>query len=365
MELRKRIKTILSEYKSSAYSQINEIDWEGEFSDVKQRCINPKDIVAYLNDVRANALLDYEKRKKFDRGYPFVHAKSSFFKKGIPDIDVDYFIEMITEKPNSIISQNEKIENTGNRHEHVYNTGLPALRGIVYDIENKKFHYVTTCPGAGACALICYALKGNYIRYTQAYDLFTKRLNYLLNFPEKYEEQMYNEIKEKCIEHNALIDHKPKVILRWNDSGDFFANRYVKIAENVINRLQNEGFNVDSYAYTKQADVAKNASFETTFSMDANKRELSKIDLEKQKIQMTVPKELFKDLNLLKYDDEKILKNRIAKHYDFDPNRIITYDELMLTPKVNYPKWIVVVSPKDGDDAATRRDVLKVLTLFH
>jgi hypothetical protein len=197
MELRKRIKTILSEYKSSAYSQINEIDWEGEFSDVKQRCINPKDI------------------------------------------------------------------------------------------------------------------------------------------------------------------------LRWNDSGDFFANRYVKIAENVINRLQNEGFNVDSYAYTKQADVAKNASFETTFSMDANKRELSKIDLEKQKIQMTVPKELFKDLNLLKYDDEKILKNRIAKHYDFDPNRIITYDELMLTPKVNYPKWIVVVSPKDGDDAATRRDVLKVLTLFH
>ena len=41
---------------------ISEIDWADTFSDVQQKCLNPKEIVDYLNKVRANAFLDYKDR---------------------------------------------------------------------------------------------------------------------------------------------------------------------------------------------------------------------------------------------------------------------------------------------------------------
>ena len=35
--------------------QIDEIDWGDTFADVKQSCIDPKQVVDYLNKVKANA----------------------------------------------------------------------------------------------------------------------------------------------------------------------------------------------------------------------------------------------------------------------------------------------------------------------
>jgi hypothetical protein len=359
------IKKILRE--ALAFSaNINEIDWEKTFSDVKQTCVDPKDVVEYLNQVRANSDLEYSKRKKFDKSNPFIHSKSSFFKKGEADVDIDNFIKEITKKPLNIINTNEKILKSGGVHEYVYKTGIPAFRGIAYDIQNKTFHYINTCPGAGSCAVICYAMKGNYVMYPVAYDSMTRRLNYLLNYPEKYEEQMYNELKEKCKEHNALKGFKAKVLLRWNDSGDFFANRYVKIAENVMKKLKDEDYNVDSYAYTKIANVAKDSDFgDTTFSAGANKKETGRVDFEKQKSSIIVPKELFKGLNLMKIDDEQTLKSRVADFYKFDPETIITYDEMMSAPKTDVPKWNVIVTPNDGDDAGFRKDVKTILLTQH
>jgi hypothetical protein len=288
--------------------QINEIDWDTTFSDVKQTCVDPKEMTNYLNRVKANANTPYGEREKFDKSNPFVHSKSSFFKKGEGDVDINHFIKEITKTPLNIINTNDKILNSGGQHEFVYKTGIPAFRGIAYDIASGKFHYINTCPGAGSCAVICYAMKGNYIQYPVAYDSMTRRLNYLLNFPEKYEEQLYNELKAKCNEHKAISGFKAKVILRWNDSGDFFTKKYVKIAENVMNRLKSEGFNVDSYAYTKVANVATNSDFGgTTFSAGGNKRESGKVDMDKQKTSIIVPKELFKGLDLMRVNDEIIL----------------------------------------------------------
>ncbi len=346
--------------------QLDEIDWDNTFSDVKQTCVDPKEIADYLNRVKANADVATGEREKFDKSNPFVHAKSSFFKKGDGEVDINYFIKEITKVPLNTVNTNEKILKSGGPHEFVYKTGIPAFRGIAYDIEKGKFHYINTCPGAGTCAVICYAMKGQYIQYPAAYDSMTRRLNYLLNYPDKYEEQMYKELKAKCNEHKALKGYKSKVLLRWNDSGDFFAKRYVKIAENVMKRLQSEGFNIDSYAYTKVADVAKDSNFGgTTFSAGANKKETGRVDMDKQKSSLIVPKEIFKGLDLMRVDDEQALKTRVANHFKLKPETVITYDEMMQTPKSDIPKWNVIVTPNDGDDAAFRKDVQKILLTQH
>jgi hypothetical protein len=345
-------------------AQIDEIDWENTFSDVKQTCVNPQDLVDYLNRVKANAGLHTNDREKFDKSQPYVHAKSSLLNaKG--DVDVDYFIKQITSKPNNLVNTNDKILKSGGPNEFVYKTGLPAFRGIAYDMKKGTFHYINTCPGAGTCVAICYAMRGRYIQYPVSYDSMTKRLNYLLNFPDKYEEQLYNELKAKAVEHRALAGYKAKVILRWNDSGDFFTKKYVKIAEDVMARLQADGYNVESYAYTKMGDVANTSDLDTTFSKGANKRETGKVDTKTHKFSDVVPKELFKDLDLHKIADEAELKNRVAKHFNLNPKDVITYDEMMQTPKGEEPKWAVIVTPENGDDAAFRKDVKAVLLTQH
>jgi len=364
-KLSKLYNDVLNESTISGTDYINEIDWEGDFSDVKSSCIKPEDVVDYLNRVRANAPKHTSDREKFGMNKPFVHAKSKGFNPDETEVDIDHFIKSITLPPNNVVNTNEKILKSGGPNEYVYKTGLPALRGLVYDIENDKFHYVNTCPGAGSCAIICYARAGRYIQYPASYDSMTRRLNLLMNYPDKYKDQMYNELKAKCDEHGAKVGYKSKVILRWNDSGDFFANKYVKIAEEVMSKLQEEGYNLDSYAYTKVADVSKDAEFQTTFSQGANKRETGKVDQVGQKMSYVVPKEIFKDLDFMKIADEQELKNRVAKHFQINPSHLLSYDEMMQTPKGSIPKWYVIVTPKSGDDAAFRKDVKGILLTQH
>jgi hypothetical protein len=344
---------------------LNEIDWEKEFKDVKKNCPTPESVVDYLNQVKNNANKDYGEREKFTSNYPFVHPKSKFFKNG-DDLDLNFFIKQITSKPNNIINTNEKILKTGGPNEFVYKTGIPALRGLAYDIDKKQFIYINTCPGAGSCVTICYARKGNFVRYPASYDSMTRRLNYLLNYPDKYEAQMYDELKKACEEHKAYEGYKPKVLLRWNDSGDFFSKRYVKMADNTIKRLKKEGYNIDSYLYTKVADVASKSDFAvTSFSAGANKQQSSKIDPTKQKMSMIIPSELFKDLDLMKLSDIDILKNRVSDFFNVNKKYVITYDELMRTPERKDKKLHVIVTTDDGDDAAKRKDVKNVLLTQH
>ena len=363
--MNKRLHVLLRE-ELAFKGEINEVDWEDTFQDVKKSCIPMETVVEYLNRVRANAGKKTDDREKFDKGQPYVHAKSTFYKKGEDKVDIDHFIKKMLEPPINVVNTNDKILKSGGHHEYVYKTGIPAFRGIAYDISKGKFYTINTCPGAGSCVNICYAMKGRYIQYPNAYDSMTRRLNYFLNYPDKYEAQMYNELKAKAEEHKAMQGYKSKVILRWNDSGDFFTERYVKLAEQVIAKLQADGYNVDSYAYTKLADVAADSDFGgATFSSGANKRQSGKVDKEKQKMSLVVPSELFKDLDLMRVDDEQELRNRVAKFFNFNLDDVITYDELLSKPKGGEAKWHVVVTPIDGDDAAFRPDVKSVLLTQH
>lgn len=344
---------------------INEVNWS-EFDDVSKKCVEPKELANYLNRVNANSKKDYPDREKFGPDKPIIHSKSKSLKMDKDEIDLKHFIQEITKPPLTIVGGNDKMLKTGGVNEFVYKTGIPALRGVVYDIAQDKFYYINTCPGAGACITICYARKGNYTRYPAAYDSMTRRLNYLLNFPEKYEEQLRDELREKCIEHKALKGYKFKVTMRWNDSGDFFSKKYVEIAKRVISTLQSEGYNIEHYVHTKVADVAKDTAFNaTSFSLGANKRETNKIDVSKQKVSDIVGPELFKGLDLHKNQDMAKLKTLLAIKLGIKEKFILTYDELMHTPVAKKPLWYVITTPTDGDDAAKRKDVIRDLLIQH
>jgi hypothetical protein len=341
----------------------NEVDWDGDFSDVNKTCLDMDKLAEYLNSVRANYGKKTSDREKFPATMPFIHARSELFKDG--DVDIEDFARRMNEPPKTIINTNDKIMKSGGPHEFVYKTGIPALRGIVYDKKEDKFYVINTCPGAGSCVVICYARHGRYIQYANAYDSMTRRLNLLLNHPEKYEEQLYEELKKKCEEHDAYEGYKPKVVLRWNDSGDFFTKKYKDIAQNVMARLKKEGFNLDDYAYTKVADVANDEKFQTTFSSGANLSQTGKVDFAAHKVSIVVPKDLFSDLDLMKISDEQKLKQKIAVKFALPLNDILTYGEMMSTPKVDHPKWHIIVTPGDGDDAAFRKDVKTILLTQH
>ena len=281
-------------------------------------------------------------------------------------VDVPYFIEQITIKPNNIINYNEKMLKSGGRNQFVYKTGIPAFRGIVYDKAKDMFFVINTCIGAGECVTFCYALKGRYIQYPASYDSMTRRLNYLMNHPDEYEEQMYNEIKNIAKGHDALKGFKPQVVIRWNDSGDFFSKRYVKMANRVIKRLQDEGYNVVDYAYTKVADVAAGEDIKNvSFSAGANKKQSQKAKAGNNKMSYVVPSSIFKDLKFQKYSDEEELVKRVAEFFNLNVDDVITYEEMMERRDKKVPKWYVIVTPEDGDDAAFREDVKAILLTQH
>lgn len=356
------IKRLLNE---AINQYINEISWEKDFADVQKECLSPEELKSYLNKVISNANKGYGEREKFSPKMPFIHSKSKLFKGG--KLDIQDFTKRITEKPNSLINTNEKMLKSGQPNEYFYKTGVPAFRGIAYDISKNRFYVINTCPGAGECRVICYALKGRYIQYPNSYDLMTRRLNYLLNYPNEYENQLYVELKQICAKHKALKGYESKIILRWNDSGDFFTKKYVSIAERVIKRLQEEGFNIIDDAYTKMADVAKSSNIgSVAFSLGGSKKERSKIDTDKQKISVWVPTELFKGLDLAKISDKQLLKQKVAEYFNLPLKDIITYAELLKTPEnPKLMKWHVLVTPNDGDDAAARKDVKTILLTQH
>lgn len=345
---------------------LNEVDWEGFWHDAQVTCADPQKIVQYLNDVRRNAPLASADRKDFPSTFPIIHAKSDMFG-GVPELDVEEFKRRIMQPPSSVVTKNSKMEHSGRSNEFVYNTGIPAFRGIVYDIKADKFVFVNTCPGAFNCVNICYARDGIYLRYPDSYDRMTRALNLMMNYPDRYEDQLFKEASEACKEHNAYKGYVNKVILRWNDSGDFFAEGYRKIAHSVMDRLLAAGFNIEDNLYTRVADAANDPKFNNrTFSRGAAPKEAERVQVGGDiKQEITVPYDTFKDLDPDRISDIDVLKDRISEKYGLDRDKIISYHEMMAMTDSGKRQWHVIIGPGNGDDASWRKDVVTVLNLEH
>jgi hypothetical protein len=350
---------------------IMEIDWEGDFSDVSKKCINPEELKNILNDIVKGSSKD-------SASLPKIHSKAiSMDDEG--EIDVDKFISDITARPENILSVNSKMENSADENAITVNIGIPALRGLVYDEEEKTFYNINTCPGAGSCAVVCYARKGSYIQYPGVFLKQTKVLNYLLNDPQGFKGQLKSEIAKQFKKYKGKT-----IVFRWNDAGDFFTSKYYAIAEEITRELNQEGIKIKSYAYTKMGDIYNlEGDVIKNWSDDANKRETDKVNASESKRSVIVPKEMFYDL--LKKGDNRgferdskgrpefknqeaieILKERLSIKYKVPKESILTYDEMINTPvSQEFKKYNVVVRPKDGDISAQRTDVGTTFLLFH
>lgn len=355
---------------------VNEIDWEGDFKDVSKTCLNPNELKDYLNKILDNYALPSNKRKKSDL---LIHNKAiPFDDKGA--VDVDAFIADISKIPQEIISSNGKMEKSSSSESITYNIGVPALRGIVYDQERKEFYIVNTCPGAGSCAVVCYARRGNYVILPDVFRKQTRVLNLLLNDPELFQKLLYNELERVCLSNKGTM-----VFFRWDDAGDFFTKKYFDIALKITKRLKASGYTFNSYAYTKMGDIynVNDPDFLLTFSTDGNAKERDKVDLNNAKTAEIVPKEIFSDLfqkkgihfdvdankKLIPIDSNSfdILKQRISARYGIDVNSLITYDEMLKIPEGNGDNMlnVITMAKGDGDISAQRRDVKKSYLLIH
>ena len=361
---------------------LNEIDWDNEFSDVYKKCINTAELKNHLNHVIDNSEKKPSDRESLGLNKPYIHTKSiPFDEEG--EIDVNAFIKKITTMPNDILSINSKMEKSKTDNTLSVNIGIPALRGLVYDIDNKEFYFVNTCPGAGECALICYARKGSYVMFPDVFVKQTRILNLLLNFPDRFEKLLKREL-----EIMALKNPDKEIQFRWNDAGDFFTKKYYQIAKKITKELKSEGYNIKSYAYTKMGDIVNMGDDDImiNFSTDANRKETNKVkDIENKKKEVTIPKELFGDLfvktsdknpKFLVGEDGKMiykdkdsvntLKKRIADKYNVNMDTILTYDELLAKPVGMPLQYNVMVAPKgEGDIGAQRRDVKYSFLMFH
>ena len=361
---------------------LNEIDWDNEFSDVYKKCINTAELKNHLNHVIDNSEKKPSDRESLGLNKPYIHTKSiPFDEEG--EIDVNAFIKKITTMPNDILSINSKMEKSKTDNTLSVNIGIPALRGLVYDIDNKEFYFVNTCPGAGECALICYARKGSYVMFPDVFVKQTRILNLLLNFPDRFEKLLKREL-----EIMALKNPDKEIQFRWNDAGDFFTKKYYQIAKKITKELKSEGYNIKSYAYTKMGDIVNMGDDDImiNFSTDANRKETNKVvDIENKKKEVTIPKELFGDLfvktsdknpkflvggdgKMIYKDKDSVntLKKRIADKYNVNMDTILTYDELLAKPVGMPLQYNVMVAPKgEGDIGAQRRDVKYSFLMFH
>lgn len=309
---------------------------------------------------------------------PHVHASSLKYVANGTEIDTNSLRQIITKRPTELLKQNQKLEHSGGHGEVSFNTGLPALKGMAVDEETGEFIYVDTCPGAGSCQKICYVKGGFYIMFKGPWEKMSQTLNFLINDPKGFEEQMAAEIEALRAEYEAPPAWQ--INIRWHDSGDFFSPEYMELAVRMAKRFPTVKF----YAYTKMANVATAqlpSNFITNWSEGAKPEQRKTVKIHQQqtgkaiKTSIVVPKEMFsgklaKDANKQwQWTSPEVFnafKNALATKYNIEPSTILTYDQMEKTPIGTEPKWNVIVKPGgDGDNSANRRDVIGTYLLYH
>jgi hypothetical protein len=317
---------------------------------------------------------------------PYIH-RSSAIQYMLPDgktYDEEAIKRVVSQRPSTILKQNEKMAHSNGELEQFFNVGFAALIGVAVDESANQLIIVNTCPGAGSCKVDCYAMGGGFIQYEAGWLSRARLLTFLLNDPDGF----FTELSEEITKEQAAGNKGGyKVSIRWHDAGDFFSPEYMQMAFDFAKKFPN----IDFYAYTKIASAVlskKPDNFMINWSEGASPEQEKQVkatdpELKSTKNSRIVPDELFQDL--LKKDSKgkliktaggawqpdspaalKMLKDRLAKEYNLKPQSILTYDEMMATPqKSNIQKWNVIIAPGEGDISAKRSDVLSTLLLKH
>ena len=226
-------------------TRLDEVKWEEDFPDAKRECITPDAVAKQLNDELKRLETPSPKRSKPNINFPLIS------KGNIPDnANVENFKRQLMLMPKTIFDVGLKSGHTVDETIMTVNTGIPALRAVIWDEENKEFYVINTCPSAGSCISNCYARHGFYIMNDGKNIKLINRLQLLMNHPDLYESKAYSELELFAFD----AKRKGKTLeIRWNDAGDFFSNKYLDIAISITKKLTINGYKVESYAYTKVA----------------------------------------------------------------------------------------------------------------
>jgi hypothetical protein len=348
--------------------------------DAPSRRIPRDELQAYADRIKTGT------KTKRDKFAPIIHGsniKAITKDDSGTEWDLDDLASQIMQRPKAILGTNAKMEKSSTEGEIVYDLTLPALSGIVVDEESGDFVEITTCPGAGACQLFCYARKGGYVMFPASSMSAAQALNFLVNDPAGYSARVNDEIKKIKTKTDKV---GIQLVVRWHDAGDFFSKEYLELAFDVARANPDVQF----YAYTKMGDVAtgdKPDNFIINFSSGSKRGEEKKVEIYRKqtgqgvKQGVTVPKDMFFDLiarqgnKLIKdakgrtqFQDADALEEfryRLSKAYGVDIDSIITYDQMLSIPAGNEPKYNVIVQPGAGDRAANRKDVIDSYLMFH
>lgn len=372
------------------------------------RELKGKELTDYLDRIRGTAKIDKKtgkpkKNKKGKEEYvsgktkqdkyklPYIHRSSliTYYDENNNKYNVDAIKSALSERPDHLLKENEKMKHSNGELEQFFNVGFAALVGLALDEEKNELIVVNTCPGAGECKIKCFAMKGGKIQFTGAWLSDSRILTYVLNDPEGFKAQLNNEITK---EEKAGKKGGYKVSIRWHDAGDFFSPEYMNLAFDIARAHPDVKF----YAYTKMAGAVlgkKPDNFIINWSEGAHHAQEKQVkaqdpELAKTKHSRIVPQDLFWDL--LKKDakgnldkegaDEKgkggrwvlqndaalkALKKRLAAKYSIKPESIFSYDEYMGKKYPKGQKINVIVAPGEGDVSAADPDVLGTLLLQH
>ena len=395
------IKKLLNESLVSVYRNEKLNEGSKDHPDATTSCVTPQSLADDMNDElsRINtAAKDRERRGTKDVIYHKKQIQAVLTKQG--GLNVEKFKNLITANPSSIFDKNPKMEKSDKgKSQFTVNTGLPAINGIVYDEDEGVFKYINTCPGAGSCQLVCYARKGFYGMNDGKILKLMRRLNLLWNDPEEYYNMIMDELEPIAVKLKRQGRREGQVdqlVIRWNDAGDFFSEKYFEIAKRVTSDLLSSGFDVKSYAYTKQAKFVNLADdkFIMNFSKGSAPKELRQVDLEKTKYSDIVQRidtegnKMFSDLFAKGIDPEtgkdkkydinpttglpnfveggaEELKRRISKQYNVPLERLKYQFELPAEEDEKFKYDVIVLPTGDSDIGAQRMDVHKTFLLIH
>ena len=367
-----------------------------EFQDYMNRIKGTDDIDKKTGQVK----LDKKGNEKYVSGktkgdrykMPYIHRSSIIEYLG-PDgktYDEDKIKQSLSQRPKSLLKQNEKMKHSNGEFEQFFNVGFAALTGIAVDEQTNNLIIVNTCPGAGSCKVDCFAMKGGKIQFKAAWQSDGRILTYLLNDPSGFFNQLSSEIsKEEQLgqKGDKKFPGGWKTTIRWHDAGDFFSPEYLDLALKMAAKHPDTKF----YAYTKMAGAAlaqKPPNFIINWSEGANTAQEKQVkakdaNLDTTKNSRIVPDDLFQDLlvkdekkNLVKgssgqwqVQPDKLpeLKNRLAKEYGLSANSILDYNQYMAKRK-SIPagmKYNVIVAPGEGDISANDPNIISTLLLRH
>ncbi|MCZ7478922.1 GP88 family protein [Micromonospora sp. WMMC273] len=131
-------------------------------------------------------------------------------------------------RPTRLLGQNRELRDIG-----VYNWTLPAWAGRLPD--GRTYN---TCPSAGVCRHVCYALNGTY-RFPAVRRAHLANLLYVIDDLAGWQLQMTEEL--------AHIRHLHGWV-RVHDAGDFFSDDYTRAWLQIMRATPLTRF----YAYTKE-----------------------------------------------------------------------------------------------------------------